>query len=218
MATVNHDSNTWEAGGAPIPGTMNERQFEQWVVAADGVRAEWVDGEVHVMSPASFDHLSLNGWLFRLLGDFVESRGLGGVVGFDFMIRLGGGKSRRVPDIFFVAESRRTLIRPTYLDGAPDLAVEIVSQDSPARGWREKYLEYEAAGVREYWIVDRFSRNVEANRLSESGKFSRIDEIDGKINSAVLSGFYLRNDWLWATPLPTVAGILTEIGSESRGA
>lgn len=193
MATVNHNSHTWGAGGVPIPGTMNEKQFEQWAFAADGVRAEWVEGEVQVMSPASFNHLNLNGWLFRLLGDFVESRELGEVVGFDFMIRLGGGKSRRVPDIFFVAESRRALIRPTYLDGAPDLAVEIVSQDSPAREWREKYLEYEAAGVREYWIVDPFSSRVEANRLGGEGKFSRIEEVDGKIASAVLDGFFLRN-------------------------
>jgi len=29
--------------------------------------------------------------------------------------------------------------------------MEIVSPDSEARDWREKYLDYQAAGVREYW-------------------------------------------------------------------
>lgn len=217
MATANYDSSISGVGGSTIPGAaipaaMNENQFEQWVIAADGVRAEWVEGEVQSMSPASFDHLSLNGWIFRLLGDYVEARRLGGIVGFDFMIRLGGGKSRRVPDIFFVTEARRSLIRPTYLDGPPDLAVEIVSQDSQARDWREKYLEYEASGVREYWIVDPFSSRVEASRLGEGGKFSRIDEVDGRFASVVLDGFFLRNDWLWATPRPTVASMLADLG------
>ncbi len=31
-------------------------------------------------------------------------------------------------------------IRRTFLDGPPDLAVEIVSPDSVERDWREKYL------------------------------------------------------------------------------
>jgi Uma2 family endonuclease len=73
-------------------------------------------------------------------------------------------------------------------------------------------LENETSGVREYWIVDPLSNRVEVNRLGEDGRYSRIDEVEGKIASRVLEGFFLRNDWLWATPRPTVASVLAELG------
>lgn len=32
--------------------------------------------------------------------------------------------------------------------------MEVVSDDSVERDWRDQYFEYEAAGVDEYWLVD----------------------------------------------------------------
>lgn len=223
MATTNQHAGDWDAADMPVvPTRMSEAQFEDWVLANRNVRAEWVEGEVQMMSPANFDHCEINLWLLRLLGDFVEAGGAGGVVGFDYMIRLRGGTLRRVPDVFYVAEQRKDLITRNYLDGPPDLAVEIVSSDSQSRDFREKYLEYEAAGVREYWIVDPFSRHIEAYCLSQGeqagdasgGKFVRIDEQDGRLASTVLDGLYLRNEWLWATPRPKVRDVLKEMGIE----
>lgn len=40
------------------------------------------------------------------------------------------------------------------MDGTPDLIVEVTSPESLARDRGEKYVEYEAAGVREYWLID----------------------------------------------------------------
>lgn len=213
MSTANQRSDAWAVGNiATLPQRMSEAQFERWAFANPDLRAEWVDGELAMMSPVSFDHAAMNVWLSSVLSGFAAEKNLGVVVGPEFMVRLRDGKSRRVPDLLFVTESRRTLIRPTYLDGPPDLAIEIVSCDSQARDYREKYLEYEAAGVREYWIVDPFSKHIEAYSLGDDGKFVRIDEAEGKIASTVLEGFYLRNEWLWAAPRPTAMSLLKEMG------
>jgi Uma2 family endonuclease len=213
MSTINPTNDAWNILEVPLaPRRIREQEFERWVLAAEGVRAEWVKGAVQMMSPASFEHFDLNGWLYYLVRAFVESNKFGGIVGFDCMVRLRDGETRRVPDIVYVSEARRSLMKPTYFEGPPDLAVEIVSNDSQSRDWREKFLEYEASGVREYWIVDPMSQRIEAYSLGEDGKYVRIAEVEGRIPSTVLPSFYLRNDWLWASPRPTVSSLLGELG------
>lgn len=190
---------------------MTEEEFDAWV--PPDVRAEWVDGEVIIMSPSSLLHVRLTTWLLRLLGDFLARRPLGEVLGPDFMVRFASQRRRRVPDILFLSKDRASLLRSTYLDGAPDLAIEIVSPDSQSRDRREKFLEYQNAGVREYWIVDPLSQTVEPYALDASGgAYALIAEHEGSIHSGVLAGLYLRPEWLWQQPLPDVISVLREMG------
>ncbi len=195
--------------GRPLPRLrMTEKQFEAW--ADEDVRAEWVDGEVIVMAPVSGQHSDIGLWLLRLVSDFVEARKLGLVRGPEFQVRFASRRRRRTPDLLFVSHARSRRLRRTYLDGAPDLIMEVVSPDSESRDWRDKYLEYEAAGAREYWIIDPLSKRVEAYRLHRR-KYHRLDEIDGKINSKVLRGLYIRPNWLFRSPLPLLTPILREL-------
>ena len=60
------------------------------------------------------------------------------------------------PDIAFVRRSRIAKLGEGYWEGAPDLAVEVVSGSKAdrRRDWFTKRKEYAASGVAEYWIVD----------------------------------------------------------------
>jgi Uma2 family endonuclease len=187
--------------GRPVPRLrMTEKQFDAW--ADEDVRAEWVDGEVIVMSPVSGIHSDLFGFLFRIVTEFVEHRELGLVRGSEFQVRLANRRARRTPDLLFVARSRLRIVKRTYVDGPPDLIMEVVSPESESRDWRDKFLDYEAAGVREYWIVDPQSQRVEAYHAPRRGKYRRLDETDGRIHSKVLRGLFIRPAWLWRSPLP----------------
>lgn len=189
---------------------MSEEEFEAW--AMEDTRAEWVDGEVILMSPSSLLHTRLQVWLVHLLGEFLDRRPLGELLGPEFTVRFASQRRRRVPDILFLSTERASLLRPTYLEGAPDLAIEIVSPDSQSRDRREKYIEYEKAGVREYWIVDPLSQTLEAYVLGSDGKYSLIPEVEGKVSSSVLSEFTLKTDSLWQQPLPLVSRALDAMG------
>ena len=196
----------------PHPGRrMTEEEFVEW--CDDKTRAEWVDGEVIVMSPVSDLHGDLNSWLNAVIRLFVEQKELGSVRGPEAQVRLASQRARREPDILFVARQRLDILRPNHVEGAPDLIMEIVSPESVARDWREKYLEFEAGGVREYWVIDPMASRVEAYTLGDDGRYRRISELDGKINSIVLSGFYVRPQWLWQRPLPKVLDALREMGA-----
>jgi Uma2 family endonuclease len=195
-----------ELDGRAIPGLrMSEREFDRWV--DEEVRAEWVDGEVVITAPVSGEHSDLNVWLLRLVSHFVEARGTGIVRGPEFRSRLASQKRRRCPDVMFVSKSRARLLRPMYFDGAPDLIIEIVSPDSESRDWREKFLEYESAGVREYWIADPQSQRVKAYTLGRDKSFRRLDEVKGRIDSKVLRGLFIKPEWLWRSPLPKMSEI-----------
>ncbi|MDZ7360066.1 MAG: Uma2 family endonuclease [candidate division KSB1 bacterium] len=139
------------------PRFATEDEFEAW--CDEDTKAEYLDGEVIVMRPASTVHNSGETTLGSLIEMFVKKNALGWVSSTGNMqVRLRRGL-RRVPDVVFVETSRRNIVRETYIDGAPDLVVEFVSPESTIRDWHEKYIEYETAGVREYWIIDQPARH-----------------------------------------------------------
>lgn len=187
------------ADGKPHPGRrMTEQEFVDWMDSE--TRAEWVDGEVIVMAAVSLDHDKTTRWACTLVEDFLEANG-GGTVTSDVFVRFGALRRLRAPDVAVTLKSRSRIIEPTRIEGPPDLIMEVVSPDSVARDWQQKYIEYAKAGVKEYWVIDRLSGQMEAYTL-KAGKYVRIEEKDGRIASVILPGFYLRPNWVlgsWAT-------------------
>jgi Uma2 family endonuclease len=193
------------------PGPMTEEEFEAW--CTEDVKAEFVDGEVMVHSPVSTEHTDLNGFLIALMRMVAEHDDVGKVYGSELQVRLRSGL-RRVPDVVFVAKNRLDIVKPTYVDGAPDLVLEIISPDSAERDWREKYLEYEAAGVSEYWIIDPHTQQLRAYRLEENKRYHPLpeDKKTGHIRSEMLRGFWLQAVWLWQESLPPLLTAAAELG------
>ncbi|HJQ82703.1 MAG TPA: Uma2 family endonuclease [Candidatus Binatia bacterium] len=193
---------------AVVPRSMTEDEFVAW--CNEDTNAEWVDGVVILKEPVSADHDEVAWWLRTLLQHYVEERGLGRVSGPQFAVRLPRRPSRREPDVVFVATGRRDAVRPNHVEGPPDLVIEVVSPESQSRDRREKYLEYEAAGVTEYWIADPVSRMLEAYRLVE-GSYTPIPESAGRIDSTVVPGWSVRPAWLWDEPRTRVLTALSEL-------
>jgi Uma2 family endonuclease len=189
---------------------MTEEEFVAW--CDEDTKAEWVDGEIIMPPPANLQHVDLAGFLLIVVRLFATHRGLGMAYGPELQVRFSTLRRRRVPDLLFVSAERMNILKTTEVDGAPDLIVEIVSPDSPARDWREKYLEYETAGVREYWVVDPMSRRFEGYVLDAEGRYVRVEEKAGVVFSTVLPGFFLKPAWLWQEPLPNPLEVLRELG------
>jgi Uma2 family endonuclease len=191
------------------PSRMTYEEFLEW---GDGIRAEWVDGEVIVMSPASNPHQSLMAFLGALLLHFVEADQLGRIFLPPFQMKLSTRPSGREPDLLFISKAKLSNLKRNYLEGAADMVVEIVSPDSQARDRGDKFYEYEEAGVLEYWILDQSRKRAEFYHLKEGTyKLMEPDE-NGIYRSTVLEGLWLKVDWLWQDPLPTLMSVLKEWG------
>lgn len=180
---------------------VSYEEFLEW--ADEDIRAEWVEWEVIVMSPASDHHHDLVRFLTATLSLLVESRDLGIVRPAPFQMKLENG---REPDVLFVARDHVERLRDTYLDGPADLVIEIVSPESGPRDRGEKFYEYEAGGVREYWLIDPDRQQVELYRLTGDKNQYRLVQPDEKdrYRSEVVPGFWVRASWLWQEPLPKV--------------
>lgn len=211
LSTVERAKSPLVQDGKSHPGRrMTEREFVEWV--DEKTWAEWVDGEVIVMPPVSIANDRLEGWLRTILMLVAEQGDVGTVTGPEFTVRFGRQRRRRVPDLSFVARAREAILQQNHIEGAPDLIIELVSPESVVRDWREKYLDYERAGVREYWVIDPANRRMEVYRLARNGKYQLVEEVEGKIGSEVLRGFYLRPKWVLGSRPPSLVSVLRELG------
>ncbi len=192
------------------PKRMSLEEFLQWT--DEDVWAEWIEGEVRILSPVNDPHVQIFIFLVSLLQHFAEHHDLGEIRTEPFTVNLSQLNVVYSPDIFFVARSRLHLLQPTYFDGAPDLVVEIVSPESRRRDRVEKFENYEKAGVREYWLIEPERQTVDFYELNEHGIFELLPSEDGVWRSKVLPGFWLKEEWLWRKPRPTLLSILREWG------
>lgn len=172
---------------------------------------EWVDGEVTEMMSVSNKHAQLVGYLARLIGMYVELRELGEIRMDPFQMRPTPSSNGRAPDLIFVVRTKLGSLRPQYLEGPADVVIEVTSPGTEAVDRGDKFYEYEAGGVPEYWILDPVREVAEFYVRDESGVFRSANvQPDGEFESAALDGFRLKVEWLW-TRRP-VLRVLRELG------
>jgi Uma2 family endonuclease len=183
----------------PLPsGPISFEEFLDW--CDEDTRAEWVNGEVVLMSPDSIPHDELVDFLGYVLSTCVEERRLGKVFTKTILMKMDAIRSGRMPDVFFITRQQaERRLKHYYLHDAASLAVEVVSPDSVERDEDEKLREYAKAGVREYWLVNPMRRAAAFFEL-KSGRYRRLAIEDGIVRSRVVDGFFLRIDWLWNKP------------------
>ena len=189
--------------------------FEQFLRTdfGEGSRVEWVDGEVVHMAPVSNEHSDIQTFLTSLVRSFVDAHRLGEVRCEPFVMKLGKNLPGRSPDVLFVSAANRSRLKKQALFGPADLVIEIVSPDSRKRDREQKFSEYQQAGVNEYWIIDPGRKVAEIFSLDARQQFQQIGlDKDGTLRSRVLPGLWLRADWLWESPLPSVVSVLRQWG------
>ena len=192
------------------PGRMSYEEFLEW--CDEDTWAEWVNGEVIMLSPASNRHQDLSDFLAFIMRAFSETHNLGVVRSAPFQMKLKDVQRGREPDVLFVAKEHLNRLKETYLDGPADLVIEIISPESRLRDRGEKFAEYELGGVREYWLIDPEEKRADFFILGDDGRYERCKpDSQGIYRSAVLKGFWFEEARLWQEPLPPVLDVLREM-------
>jgi Uma2 family endonuclease len=193
-----------------LPRKLSFQEFLDW--CDEDTHAEWVNGRVVLMSPASDPHQEISSYLESILRPFVQKHQLGRVIRAPFVMRLEVVSAAREPDLMFVSQARLSLVTKTYLDGPADMAVEIVSPESSVRDRTEKLAEYEAAGVREYWLIDPERKRADFFEQGADRRYYPVPLADGCYHSQVMPGFWFRVQELWDDQLPDTIDVLRRLG------
>ncbi|MGH9403903.1 MAG: Uma2 family endonuclease [Terriglobia bacterium] len=119
----------------------------------EGVKYELNEGELITVAPSPrLAHNRVRDRLARKLADFVEHNNLGEVT-METDFRLLDGVVR-IPDVAFIRAKRMTGIDPSKrLEGAPDLAVEVVSPNDDPDALVLKIQQYLRSGSHAVWVL-----------------------------------------------------------------
>ncbi len=197
-----------------LPQRLKMSYEEYLEFAPDSQKIEWVNGEAIIYMPATPPHQRLIVFLVNLLQQFTQIFNLGIVQIAPIEVKLWPDGPSREPDILFIANDGKAQETSKRIEGAPDLVVEIISPGSVTIDRRDKYQEYEQAGVKEYWLIDPRPRHKRATFFTLDDEGFLIPaalDAEGCFHSSVLPGFWINPTWLWQTSLPNEQIILAEI-------
>jgi Uma2 family endonuclease len=159
--------------------------YKDYLNMSDDKRYELIGGHL-MMAPAPIPY---HQWISKNIEyeieRFVREKKLGRV--FDAPCDVYLDEENVVqPDILFVSEERTHIIGKTHIQGAPDLAVEILSESTAYTDLMKKKRLYARFGVKEYWIVDPDGKTIELHCLKEGvfilvKSFSENDELESPL-------------------------------------
>ncbi len=209
-----------EPPASPVPLRLSYDEWRAWYGSTDLNRGEWVDGEVIPFMPPLVSHAEIVDLLHFLIGLFVRQQRLGRVFSESIELWLPQSQAARLPDIVFISNQNLKHLTSYRLEGYADLVVEVVSTGSVTRDRRQKFIEYQTAGIPEYWIVDPRPRiqTVTQYQLDENGAYQAmpVDE-QGRLHSRALPGFWVDPAWFWRDELPDPYHLLqTVLAEQSR--
>ena len=129
----------------------------------DGLRHEIIEGEHYVTPSPVTRHQRILLTLSHLLQTYLDQHPIGEIFFAPFDVLLSE-YNVFVPDLIYLSQERAHLLTAKNLQGAPDLAVEILSPGTRSRDLRLKRDVYQRTGVREYWIIDPIQNLVDVYR------------------------------------------------------
>ena len=203
-----------EAAVAP-PMRMS---FEDFLLhGPDGVHAEWVDGEVIILSNTT-RHGRLTAMLFSLFRSFAAMLDLGEVFIPPFVMRASPGGPGREPDVVVILKANRHRIKRIGMEGPADLVVEVLSEETARTDLIAKRQEYAEAGVTEYLVVEGRDgrRGFTFFQLGPGGDYGEVAPNElGHYASTVLPGLWIDPAWFERDPLPAPEALLRRIAGNA---
>lgn len=176
---------------------LTVEEFERIAPFLDG-RSELIDGRLRVISPTGLLHGILAARIVAALACYLDEHpARGEAVGAETGFCVNDPhRPVLAPDAAFIRMERlpaestgRDDPRTHFMDGPPDLAVEIRSPDDSMPEMLEQAHLWLAVGAHEVWLIDGQHETIQI--LRTNGEPIRLEKADLLTSPAVLPGFTL---------------------------
>ena len=182
--------------------------YAEYLTWADDKLRELLNGFIRMMSPApKLKHAVISRKIAVPMVNFIDkNNGNCQVFYAPFDVRLPRNPDETAndqictvvqPDICVVCDNSK--LDEDGCLGAPDMVVEILSLSSQRYDLNEKFNLYEAAGVKEYWVVSPKEKGINVFILQENGKYDAGTVYEGNVHVPVqtLEGLSLNTEVLF---------------------
>ena len=161
----------------------------------DGLRHEIIDGVHYVTSSPVLRHQQLAGRLYLAIGIYLETHPEVGQVFFAPLDTVFSPWDVVEPDLVFIAADQVRILTEPNIQGAPALAIEILSPGTRKRDLGIKRELFDRGGVREYWVVDPKAPDLTVYRRLPNGAFPKAEHLGAgegdTLTTPLLPGFSL---------------------------
>jgi Uma2 family endonuclease len=139
---------------------QGEYTLDDYYNLPEDVRAELIDGEIIIMEAPNTFHQEIIGEVYFQIQKFIkDNKGTCHAYISPIDVQLDCDNRTMVePDVIIVCDDDKRKKRNIY--GAPDFVLEVISPSTSRRDYFKKLSKYENAGVREYWIMDPYKKQM----------------------------------------------------------
>lgn len=146
--------------GSPLEKNPGAYTIADYFAIPDEIRVELIDGAVYDMTAPDFEHQKIVGEIYRQIANYILENNVqceAGISPID--VRLDSDDRTMVqPDLLILFDHEK--IQNGKVFGAPDFVLEVISPSTKRKDYFKKLEKYENAGVREYWILDPYKKQL----------------------------------------------------------
>jgi len=199
----------------PAAKRMTFDEYLNWLT--EEAKADLIDGVIYMQSPPADVHERIFGFLFGILKAFVLRKKLGIVRGSRTTLKFSEANGTQ-PDIVFISNASRDRVHPYYVEGAPEVVVEILSPSTRKLDRGKKMALYAKHGALEYWQIDPENQIAEFFRNHHGAWLPMIVSDDDIFHSEIIPGFRLNINWLFTEEEPdTLDTVMMILTGNSKG-
>ena len=161
---------------------------EDYLLLEEGAPFQLIENEL-VMSPSpNAIHQAIVPRITQMMLNFLDNNNINGYVAVSMDVVFDENNIFQ-PDILYVSEERKDQLVKDRVEGAPDLALEILSPSNAYYDLRQKKEIYQTYGVKEYIIIDPVAQNADLYLLKDNiyTLYQRAEKTES-LNSVLLPG------------------------------
>jgi Uma2 family endonuclease len=181
MSTLTQSSIDNPDSSAAIKKVWTDEEF---MALSDRGRYEIINGELIDRGNSGAKHGYVCSLLVMALMNYILPKKLGIILDSSTAFKMKSG-NKRSPDISFFAKERLQGLEelPTgFLEGAPDLTIEVLSPGNTIEEIDNKLVEYFENGARLVWVINPNQHYVLVYRSAQEPDrlLKSIDSLDGE--------------------------------------
>ena len=154
----------------------------------EGPLIELIEGELYLVPSPTPLHQDITRNLIVIITEYLKKTPIGKIYNAPVDVKLSN-EDVVIPDLLFIPKENDSIIKEKFIEGTPDLIIEILSSNK-TRDLIEKFELYQKCKVKEYWIINPQEKTITIFGLLDNGKFNdgTIFKSIDRIKTNVLKG------------------------------